>query len=151
MEALGMERTALAIDHVNQPSTYRYRGEFVMSNVRQQQDWSTGLRTELRLEKITGNWRYELAHFYANDTYDINDFGISFRTNYNTLDAELSYETFEAGQIFQRWRVRTGATHRRRNSPGAHTRTNFYLDSFFLNDRFGFGLDAGIDTEEKLF
>ncbi|GAA0870944.1 hypothetical protein GCM10009117_00890 [Gangjinia marincola] len=140
--------SAFVFDVADKKNTIRSSGRAVVSNVRDN-GLTTGLRTELDIYKITGNWRYRFGHDFSNTDYDINDLGLNFRNNFNSFVVGGSYQIFEPNKIFNRYRIELTARHRRLYQPDVQTSNRFSLDSFFvLPSRTAFGGDLNFETDE---
>ena len=142
--------TSLQIDHYNDANTYRFRAQGIGSVVRRPGDQILGYKHELNVAKVAGQFRWDVGNFLATPTYEINDLGRNFRNNFNSTFAGISYETFTAGEVFQKLRVRLRGSHRRRYDPDLFTGNGGRLDSFFvLNDRTAFGVELNFDGRRK--
>lgn len=140
--------TGALFDLQTKANTYRLRGEAKMSYLNLDNDTQTGFRTNLRIGKIFGNYRYSLEHEYADDQYDINDLGLIFRNNFNNITGQLSYQIFKPTDKFQSYRLSFSANYRRLAQPSTYTglrlnadffATNLNLDSYGLNLNFNPG------------
>lgn len=142
--------TGLVFDVADKGNNFRASGRSIVSNVNQGSGMVTGLRTELDLQKIKGNWQYRVGHDFANTTYDINDLGVNFTNNYNNFVAGGSYQIFEPHGIFNNYRISMTVRHRRLYKPSIQTRNSFDLNWFFATKtRFAFGGFVSYDTENK--
>ncbi|WP_445159193.1 DUF5916 domain-containing protein [Mesohalobacter salilacus] len=136
--------TGALFDLRTKANTYRLSGEAKMSYLNLDNDSQTGFRTNLRIGKIFGNYRYSLEHDYADDQYDINDLGLIFRNNFNNLTGRFSYEIFEPTEKFQSYRLSFRAEYRRLAQPSTYTGLRLNADLFATDlnlDTFGLNLD----------
>jgi hypothetical protein len=132
--------SAFVFDLADKGNRFRTSGRAVMSNVSDLNGNTSGFRSELDIMRIKGKFRYRIGHDFANETYDINDFGISNQNNYNNFTAGVSYEIFVPTKTFNTYRLELTARHRRLYKPSVQTRNQIELDAFFvLPTRFAFG------------
>ena len=142
--------SAFVFDLADKENRFRTSGRTVMSNVNDVDGNTTGFRSELDIERIKGNFRYRFGHDFANETYDINDFGISNQNNYNNFTAGASYEIFVPTKTFNTYRLKLTARHRRLYKPNVQTRNQINLDAFFiLPSRFALGGDFGYNSRDN--
>ncbi|MFT4942960.1 MAG: hypothetical protein ACI8RH_000698 [Flavobacteriales bacterium] len=142
--------TALVFDLTDKENAFKASGRAIVSNV----DLDTGIRTgflsELELARIKGRFRYRVEHKFANTTYDINDLGLNRRNNFNNLEAEVSFQSFEPTKIFNAYKFELSARHRRLFDPNVTTGDSFKLETFFLlKSRIEFGgfIDYRTDSD----
>tara|TARA_B100000795_G_scaffold104061_1_gene76763 strand:- start:35724 stop:38147 length:2424 start_codon:yes stop_codon:yes gene_type:complete len=132
--------TAVVFDVSDKENTYNASGRTVVSNVHLETGMNTGFLSEIELARIKGKLRYRLEHKFANTTYDINDLGLNRRNNFNNLEAEVSFQSFEPTKIFNKYRFELTARHRRLYDPNVSTGDSFRLETFFvLKSRIAFG------------
>ena len=136
--------TGLLWDIFDKTNTYKVRGNVKLSSVREYGENINGAAGFLSIGKVSGNWQYGIAHWRADDKYDIRDLGFQRRNNYANYNAEIGYETFEPVGKFNKMRFGFEATTRYLNDPNEYTGNQFELDAFFVTiERFAFG--AGLD------
>jgi len=136
--------TGALFDLRTKDNTYRLGGEAKMSYINLADKSQTGIRTNLSIGKIFGNYRYSLEHDYADDQYDINDLGLIFRNNFNNLTGEISYQIFEPTDKLQTYNISFSANYRRLAQPSTYTGLRLDVDFFATNlnlDSFGLNLD----------
>lgn len=132
--------TGLLWDIFDKSNTYKVRGNLKLSSVREYGESKNGAAGFLSIGKVSGNWQYGIAHWRANDTYDIRDLGFQRRNNYSNYNAEVSYETFEPNETFNKMRFNFEVSARYLNEPNTYTSNEFEMDAFFVTiDRFAFG------------
>jgi len=132
--------SAFVFDIADKGNRFRSSGRAIMSNVNGANGNTTGFLSELDLFRIKGKFRYRIGHDFANTTYNINDFGLSFRNNFNNFVAGVSYQIFEPTKLFNTYRIGFTARHRRLYQPNVQTGNNFNLDWFFATkNRLAFG------------
>lgn len=142
--------SGFVFDIADKGNRFRSSGRAIMSNVRDVNGNSTGFRSELDIFRIKGKFRYRIGHDFANETYNINDFGINTQNNFNSFVAGTSYQIFEPTETFNRFRLEVTARHRRRYKPSVQTRNSINLDAFFLlTNRFAFGGNIGYHTKDQ--
>ena len=140
--------SAFIFDLADKGNRFRSSGRAIMSNVSDENGNTSGFRSELDIMRIKGKFRYRIGHDFANETYDINDFGISNQNNYNNFTAGVSYEIFVPSKTFNTYSLELTARHRRLYKPSVQTRNQIELDAFFvLPTRFAFG--ANIEYRSK--
>ncbi|NAS30490.1 hydrolase [Flavobacteriaceae bacterium R38] len=141
--------TGLLANLSNKKNSYNVNGGIRYSQVREDGNTVTGIRTNLGIRKTKGNFRWRLNNFLADDTYDSNDLGILFRNNFNNFLGEVSYEIFEPTKRFNRYRLALRFNHRRLFRPSVLTRNSVSFNSFFSTpERFSFGLNADYNSDE---
>lgn len=141
--------SAFVFDIADKGDNFRTSGRAIMSNVNTLDRNVSGFLSEIDIFKIKGNFRYRIGHDFANKTYDINDFGISFTNNFNNFVAAVSYEIFEPVGKLNRFKIDLTARHQRRYKPSIQTNNRIYLNTFFTTTkRLGFGFGAGFNGNE---
>ena len=144
--------TGFLFDLYNKANSYNLEGEAKMSHVNYPETNQTGFSSNLSFERTTGNWRYDLTHDFANESYNINDLGLNFRNNYNNFYANTSYRIFEPQGIFNEYRVELYGKHQRRYKPDVTVGSGIGVGFFGVTrDRFAFGGSVDYDTEFKDF
>lgn len=144
--------SAFLFDVFNRSSSYNFSGEAKMSNVNLPAQNLTGFASELDFSRTKGQFRYGVAHKFANETYDINDLGLNFINNYNNFFWNTSYRIFEPSGIFNEYRVQLYGNHQRRYKPDVAVTSNFGTSFFGMTvDRFAFGGSVNFSTAFKDF
>ncbi|TRO66600.1 DUF5916 domain-containing protein [Christiangramia sabulilitoris] len=142
--------SAFLFDIFNKSNSFNFEGEAKMSNVNKPGQNETGFASELSVERTKGNIRYRVGHEFANETYDINDLGISFINNYNNFFWGGSYEIFEPKGNFNRFEVGVFGQHLRRYKPDVSVNTAGGGRFFAVTKkRFAFGGSIGYNSEFK--
>ncbi len=132
--------SALAFSIADKGDHFRGSGRAIMSNVNDLDGNTTGFLSELDIFRTKGNFRYRIGHDFANETYNINDFGISFQNNFNDFVAGVSYQIFEPVGNLNTYKLEFITRHKRRYKPSVQTGNTFSLDGFFITKkRFAFG------------
>ena len=144
--------TGFLFDVFNKSNSFNVAGEAKISNVNLSRQNETGFASEFSFNRTKGNFRYRFSHRFANETYDINDLGISFINNYNNFFLNTSYETFEPSGIFNRYRIRFYGNHRRQYRPDVNVGTGGGVSVFGVTrERFAFGGSAEVNSAFKDF
>ena len=144
--------TAILADLANKKNSYSLSSGFLLSNVRENGNNTTGFRTNFNLRKTKGNFRWRIGNFLADENYDSNDLGINLRNNFNNFVGEVSYEIFEPTKRFNRYRLSFRYNHRRLFRPSVVTENQFSFNSFFFTPkRFAFGADVSYNTARDDF
>lgn len=144
--------TGFLFDLYNDANSYNLEGEAKMSNVNFPGSNLTGFASNLSFERIKGNWRYEVTHDFANESYNINDLGLNFRNNYSNFFANTSYRIFEPQGIFNEYRVELYGNHQRRYKPDVTVGSGVGVGFFGVTrDRFAFGGSLEYDSDFKDF
>lgn len=142
--------TGLVFDVSDKGNNFAVSGRAINSNTNGPNGVISGFLSELDIAKTKGNFRYRVGHDFSNTTFDINDFGISFRNNFNNIVAAASYEIFEPTKTFNRYRFTLTGNHRRLYRPSVETGNTLSLDAFFTTvNRLTYGFDASYNSEEK--
>ena len=113
--------TALFADIVNKTNTYNIQGQVKMSHLNLETGTQSGYSTFFRAQTISGNWRYNLDHSYADSKYDINDLGLQFRNNFNDFGINATYRTFKPKGKWNNIYVNTYVDYTRLANPGTFT------------------------------
>ncbi len=133
--------TAFLVDLINKSNTYGVIGQIKMSTFNDSNQ-ETGFSSTLGFGKNSGNFRYSLLHFYADENYNPNDLGILFRNNYNNFGAELSYRSFKPTKKLNNYFIGFSGEYNRLKNPNKYTgveisgefnATNKKLHSFGTN------------------
>jgi len=144
--------TGFLFDINNKSNSFNYSGEAKMSNVNKPEQNISGFASEFSIDRTKGNFRYAVAHEFANETYDINDLGLNFINNYNNFHVETSYRIFEPTKRLNTFNIRLFADQQRRYIPNVETSSNIGANYFAVNlERFAFGNFIKYTTERKDF
>ena len=144
--------TGFLFDVFNRSNSFNVTGEAKMSNVNLPGQNETGFASEFSLNRTKGNFRYGISHELANETYDINDLGISFTNNYNNFYLNTSYQIFEPSGIFNQYSIELYGNHQRRYRPDINVATGGGASIFAMTrDRFAFGGFAEVNSAFKDF
>jgi len=144
--------TGFLFDINNKSNSFNYTGEAKMSNVNKLGGNISGFASEFSIDRTKGNFRYALAHEFANETYDINDLGLNFINNYNNFHVETSYRIFEPTKSLNTFNIRLFADQQRRYIPNVETSFNIGANYFAVNlERFAFGNFIKYTTKRKDF
>ncbi len=137
--------TGLVYDISDKKNKYKIRGNFKMSNVRENGDITDGYSGFVRLSKIFGKVQYTLGHWRNNDTYEIKDLGFQRRNNNLNYFGEISYRIFEPTKKFNTIRISFEPEIQYLHNSNEYIGNEFELDAFFVTkERFAFG--GGIET-----
>jgi hypothetical protein len=141
--------TALVLDHNDKNLNNNYRAEVKMSNRFTPEGTVSGLNTESRWRRISGNWRPGLSHFYVSKNWNPNDLGRNFRTNFHNFNGEIEYNQFTPVGIFNSYSVEFRAGHRRSADPDFHVNTDARINARFrTRERNAFGIDTRVSTRD---
>lgn len=144
--------TGFLFDINNKSNSFNYSGEAKMSNVNKTEKNISGFASEFSIDRTKGNFRYAIAHEFANETYDINDLGLNFINNYNNFHVETSYRIFEPTKRLNTFNIRLFADQERRYIPNVETSSNIGANYFAINlERFAFGNFIKYTTKRKDF
>ncbi|TBW29067.1 DUF5916 domain-containing protein [Gramella sp. KN1008] len=144
--------SAFLFDIFNKKNSFNFKGQAKMSNVNLPGQNKTGFASNLSVERTKGNIRYNVAHEFANETYDINDLGISFINNYNNFSWGGSYQIFEPKGIYNTYQIKVYGQHLRRYRPDITVNTGMGGSFFAMTrTRFAFGGALEINSEFRDF
>lgn len=144
--------SAFLFDVYNKENSFNFAGQAKMSNVNLPGQNKTGFASELQIKRTKGKIRYRLGHEFANETYDINDLGISFINNYNNFSWGTSYQTFEPTGNYNMYQINIYGQHLRRYKPDIAVNTGVGGDFFAMTrKRFAFGGSLEINSEFRDF
>lgn len=96
--------SALLFDLNTKGNDYNLYGDFKYSTIKSVSDYN-GYKTELGLAKTSGRYRYEFSGKYVSKSYDINDLGINFYTNYHNAYASGSYRIVNPTRVFNTFKL----------------------------------------------
>jgi len=120
---------ALVANINNKRNTYNIRGEARVSQSFFDINGEFGFSSFFRVGKSHGKFRYSFDHRFANEKYDINDFGLNFRNNYNNFGIDVNYRIFEPTEKLNSFFANFYVNYRRLYNPSNFTGTN--LGIFF--------------------
>lgn len=144
--------SAFLFDVYNKSNSFNFAGEAKMSNVNLPMQNETGFASNFSIERTKGEFRYNIGHEFANETYDINDLGISFINNYNNFSGGVSYQIFEPKGNYNTYQFNLYGQHLRRYKPDLTVNTGIGGDFFAMTrKRFAFGGNLGYNTEFRDF
>jgi len=125
----------------NKTNKYNIRGHAKMSNLNLEEGTETGFNSKLSLGKISGKYQFRISHYLADKKYDINDFGVSRRNNYNNFSINASYRIFEPTEKLNNFSINAWANYRQLYKPDTYTGknfgANFYAKTKKLHDMGG--------------
>lgn len=132
--------TGFLFDVYNKANSFNFQGQATVSNIIQPGQDLTGFASELEVSRTKGHIRYGVSHEFANETYNINDLGISQINNYNNFYWESSYQIFEPQGNFNNYRISLYGKHLRRYRPDDAVFTGSGGSFFAMTrERFAFG------------
>lgn len=120
--------TAAIFDLSNKANKYNISGQAKLSSLNLADGNQSGFSSRIRFAKISGKYRYGFGHSLADEKYDINDFGILNRNNYNTIFAGVSYRIFEPTENLNSFNLNFRANYNRLYKPGTYTGKNVGLN-----------------------
>jgi hypothetical protein len=82
--------SALLFDLSTKANSYNLYGDFKYSAINTTEDYD-GFKSSLNFAKTSGKYRYSFSGRYTSKSYDNNDLGINFYTNFYNLYSNLSY------------------------------------------------------------
>lgn len=109
-------------DFYTKNSAFNITGEAKVSQLNLNTDYLTGFASQLAIQRSRGNFRYGLAHDFADRNFDINDLGVNFTNNYNNFFWNTSYETFKPHGAFNKYKIELYGNHQRRYIPSITVR-----------------------------
>ena len=127
--------SAFVFDVADKGNNFRSSGRAIVSNVNNLDGTTTGFQSELDIFRTKGKIRYRVGHDFSNRSFDINDFGRSFRNNFNNFVAGVSYRIFEPTKIFNEYNFGLTVRHRRLYKPNVQTGNNFDFNYFFFTKK----------------
>jgi len=132
--------TALLFGLNNKKNSFKYSGKAVVSQVNDIDNNKTGFSTKFDIDRTKGRFRYTVTNRIANETYDINDLGITRETNYNNTSFDASYQNFKPTKRFNKYRINGWFNHNRRLAPSTFVNNSYGVGFFAVTkNRFSFG------------
>lgn len=133
--------TAAGLTLANKTSTYQVSGDFSLSqNITpsiddQKRNNTTGLLYKLEFRKIKGKFQFKVNQGALSKTYNRNDMGLNLKNDYMDRVAELSYNSYTPGKIFNRYSHTIGMKNSKSLSTNKNIATQFYykLNTTLLN------------------
>lgn len=141
--------SALLFGLNNKKNSFKYSGKAVISQVNDFNDNKTGFSTKFDIDRTKGRFRYAITNRTSNESYDINDLGITRETNYNNTNLEASFQNFEPTKKFNKYRINAWFNHNRRLVPSTFV-NNSYGIGFFAATRNRFSFGGNIRGGSKL-
>lgn len=136
----------------NKKNSYNFNGQATMSQVNDIDGNKPGFASRFGIRRTKGKLRFGLWNNTTNKTYDINDLGISFRTNLFNSGGNVSYEIFEPTERFNKYRINFWFNHNRRLYPNIFVSQQFGVNVFAIKpSRLAFGGGINGRTKEKDF
>lgn len=144
--------TGFLFDLYNKGNSFNFTGEAKVSQVNRQPRNVGGFASAFAINRTKGKLRYGISHKFANETYDINDFGINFTNNYNDFSLNTSYRIFEPTGIFNDYNIQVYGNHQRRYQPDIAVQTEVGASFFGVTrKRFAFGGTLEINSKFRDF
>ncbi|MFD0962707.1 DUF5916 domain-containing protein [Pseudofulvibacter geojedonensis] len=132
--------SAVAFDINNKENSFNFSGQGTVSQVLDTNGDKAGFAQRFSVNRIKGRFRYGIWNDIVNKSYNINDLGVSQRTNFNNYGFRLSYENFEPTEKLNKYRINGGFGHERRLIPNVFVTNNFWVNFFAVTkNRLSFG------------
>ncbi len=101
---------------------------------------TTGYSFDTSIAKAAGNWRYELGYQFDDEKYDINDMGVLFRNNRQSVYGNISYRILQPKGKYNNWDINTWFNLNYLKKPGYYTGNQVGVSTWFnTRERFSFG------------
>ena len=101
-------------------STYNLGGEYKLSQKYFADSTALGHAGEIRFEKPTGNFIFDVNYLVESDTYDPNDLGFLFNNNSREFFGRVMYREFNPkNEKLNSWRITSSLTYARVYEPNA--------------------------------
>jgi hypothetical protein len=139
--------TAFLFDLYNKKASYNLFGNANVSQKYTENGNQYGLRSDISLDKSSGNFLFGIDYAMADDKYDPNDLGYLRRNNFSNYTVDFFYNTYKPfWRIYKTW-SRIDITHIRLFNPNVY-------ESAFIKGRTGAMfknyLAAGINASYNL-
>ncbi len=147
--------TGLQTDLYNNSKKYqlRVRGALSYKN-KPEFNSQTGFYVNTALEKVKGNFRFELSQNTESNTYDPNDLGYLQQNNEFSQKAQISYQIFKPKYFYNNWNIKLKYEHQMLYKPFVYTKsflfTNGHL-TFKNNMSAGFFVGRSLTNEKDYF
>ena len=143
--------TAMVYDVNNKDNSFNFNGQATVSQVNQPNAGNIGgFASRFGVRRTKGRLRYGFFNEMANETYNINDLGISFEQNFNSSRINISYENFEPTKKLNKYRIRLWGNHSRRLNPNDYVSDRYGINFFaFAKSRLAMGVDIDGSTKRK--
>ncbi|MEZ7497565.1 DUF5916 domain-containing protein [Flavobacterium sp. Arc3] len=91
--------SALLFDLSTKANSYNLYGDFKYSTINTIEDYN-GFKSSLNFAKTSGQYRYSFSGRYTSKSYDNNDLGINYYTNFYNLYSNISYRILNPTKSF---------------------------------------------------
>ncbi|SDB39479.1 Carbohydrate family 9 binding domain-like [Flavobacteriaceae bacterium MAR_2010_188] len=146
--------TGLLADITNANNTYNVQAEVKMSSLNLTEGTRNGFNTEVEFGKVSGKYRWSIEHQLADKKYDINDFGVLFRNNYNNFDLNGSYRIFEPTETLNQFSVYTWVSVNSLFKPSTYTGNSLGVSVNMQNKKlwnFGGNINGSLGKQYDYF
>jgi len=116
--------TAFLFDLYNKKASYNLFGNANVSQKYTENGNQYGLRSDISLDKSSGNFQFGIDYAMADDKYDPNDLGYLRRNNFSDYTIDFFYNTYKPfWRIYKTW-SRIDITHIRLFNPNVYESAN---------------------------
>lgn len=137
--------SSLGVSHFDKSNRFNYAGEVNLSSRFQRVGTVSGYSLKTRWQKVAQKWRYGISYNYVSASYNPNDLGLQFQSNFNSTYLFGSYNQFKPRGWFNNYTVDVSIYHSRTNTPDVHNFTQIGVNPNFQTRGFwqgGFFLTA---------
>ncbi len=139
--------TAFLFDLYNKKASYNLFGNANISQIYSDNGNNYGLRTDISLDKSSGNFQFGIDYAMADDKYNPNDLGYLRRNNFTDYTVDFFYNTYQPfWRIYRTW-SRLDITHIRLFNPNVYERAFIKLRSGAMFKNY---LAAGVNGQYNL-
>jgi hypothetical protein len=136
--------TALIFNLANKANSYKISGTGSMSNIKEDNETTSGYSSSLSFSKTKGHIIYNIRHSLMDGKYDKNDLGFQRRGNYNNIMANVNYRIFKPTKHFNEINIGMFLGYFRRFDPSVYTQNYVNIFARFTTKKqFAYGMRFG--------
>lgn len=133
---------------------YSLSTEASMSNIHENQGFTSGYAGSLFFRNVTGSHRFSSGVDFADKLYDKNDMGIMYHNNFMNFYAYYGYRIFEPKGNLNSFNLNVNLNHERLYKPSIATYNNVNINANMTNKKelsYGAGGNIGIGDENDYY
>lgn len=135
----------------NKSNTFKVLGDAIVSKIFDDpENTKMGVGGFLRLEKVSGNFEYDLGTFFNDENFNKRDLGFQRNNNFINYFGAISYRIFEPTKHFDAFRVQLEAGTNYRFNPNKYSSNRFELNYFATTKKqfsFGGNIESSIGNQ----
>lgn len=138
--------SGLIFNVTNKSNTFNVRGDAIVSKIFDDPDnKNLGVGGFLRLERVSGNFEYNLGTFFNDENFNKRDLGFQRNNNFINYFGAISYRIFEPTKNFNAFRIQLEARTNYRFNPNKYSGNRLELN-YFATTKKQFTFGGNIET-----